>query len=141
MRYFLIAVGNRGELITKTAESNKKVVFVDDLEIPSKKGQNIEQLYYTLSKVCGPAVLETIRQTFIAYRLKNISSFLMLQEFELNLGIVKACKFYWAFATNCSAGESLELNKELKKSLKKMSFRDPESVLAKATNYKEVLLM
>ncbi len=84
-------------------------------------------------------VLESIRQAFIAYRLKNITAFLMLQEFENYLGILKAFKYYWAFSTSCSAGEAIELNKVLTKSIKKMSFRDPQSVLASTTVYKDAL--
>lgn len=139
IRYFLIAVGNRGESPGKEVQSGKKVTFIDDLEIPSKKGQNIEQVYYIIEKTCGPLILENIRQAFIAYRLKNISTFMMLQEFEQNLGIIKAFKYYWALSTNCSSNENLEMNKELRKSLRKMSFRDPSCILARAQNYREAL--
>ena len=83
--------------------------------------------------------MDLIRQSFISYRLKNISSFLLLQELEQKLGITKAFKFYWAFLTNCSQGEAIEMNKEIKKSLKKMTFRDPKCVLSRCSSYREAV--
>ena len=139
IRYFLIAVGNRGSSVNQNSINGRKVVFIDDLEIPSKKGQNIDQLYYALAKNNGATVLEQLKQNLIAYRTRNISSFLMLQEFEHRLGIVKAFRYYWAFSVNCSPSESNEMNKELKKSLRKMAYKDKECVLATNESYYDIL--
>lgn len=140
IRYFLLAVGNRGTRNEQAVagQQARKVVFIDDLEIPSKKGQNIEQLYFSLNKLMPYAAFETLKQTFIAYRMNQITSFLLLQEFERLLGIAKAFKYYWAFAINSKSTGGIEMEKELKKSLKKMSFKHQGCLLARSPTYREV---
>lgn len=140
VRYFLLAVGNRGTQNEQSVSGQplKKVVFIDDLEIPSKKGQNIEQLYFSLSKLMQYTSFETLKQTFIAYRTNQITAFTLLQEFERLLGIAKAFKYYWAFLNNSKTSGGMEMEKELKKSLKKMSYRNQACLLATSASYREV---
>lgn len=142
LRYFLIAVGNRGVakvLDLSKVSADKKVTYIDDLEIPSKKGQNLEQLYIALNKNFSYMTLEAIKQAFIAFRMGNISAFTLLQEFESQLGIAKAFKYYWAFANNSKTSGDSEMLKALKKSLNKMTFRDTGCILAKCSSYYDIL--
>lgn len=74
-------------------------MYIDDLEIPSKKGCTIDQLYGIVLKNHGPDYMEQIKQSYIEYKTKRSNSFVLLSELERIFGIAKGFKYYWALAS------------------------------------------
>ena len=135
----MIASANRASSKT-LADPTRKVVYIDDLEIPSRKGTTIEQLYAYILKVHGTEALEMFKQSFIDFKTKRTTSFFLLQELERVYGISKGFKYYWSLAV-ATKTDAVEMQKEMKKSTNKMSFRHQTCLLQQySSSYYELFI-
>lgn len=134
MRYFLVAAasGHQKQAVNLAIlEDNiKQIVRIDELEVPSRKGYSLDQLMNTLCKVCPVSKFETVRQSITKFRNVQISAFSLLSDLEYAMGIAKGFKYFWAVAVAIAgSSQALEIDRQMKKSLLKMQFKDPNCIL------------
>lgn len=80
------------------------------------------------------------KQSFIDFKTKRTTSFFLLQELERVYGISKGFKYYWSLAV-ATKTDAVEMQKEMKKSTNKMSFRHQTCLLQQySSSYYELFI-
>ena len=129
----MVSNGNRSrDGIAGTARAGVSGgVFIDDLEIPSKKAQSLDDLCSSLFKSHGPLISGQFRDLAVNFRNKRVGAFELLGLLEGLLGFYKGFKYYWGLClTQTYDAVILEMHKTMRKSVIKMSFRVPDCILA-----------